>query len=102
LNKLLVEQVGTIVVPEETLLDGICFPDYEPLPVLMSPDKMNPEAVASNPVSLPEPERILARFFRGLRVLAGAFRRFNSARIDEERLTSRDPYLEVYRINRIY
>jgi len=101
MNKLLVEQAGTISTSEEMVLDGIRFPGYEPLPVHLPLGNMRPIAV-SRPASLPWPGRKLARFFHGLKMLAGALRRFNSARIDEERLTSGDPYLEVYRINRIY
>ena len=34
--------------------------------------------------------------------LLNQIKRFGTGRIDEERLTWRDPYLEMYRINRIF
>ena len=102
MNRFLAERVEAIAPPEETFLDGICFSVCESLPVLMPLGKKCPEPLVSRKISQPWLEGMLTRFFNGLRMIAGAVTRFSSSRIDEERLTSRDPYLEVYLINRIF
>jgi hypothetical protein len=99
MSKSLTEETSLAVV-QDTALNANRFAAFEPgrLPeITLAVRALRPDGITYLPVI-----KLAIRLFQGIAGLAGRMRQFNNSRIDEKRLTSRDPYLEAYRIHRIF